>query len=78
MAVPLPFLIVALFGGAISLSRRVPEIPRRYDPGYVDGPGARAIDATKAREQLACQILLFMSAPMIAMEDTRKYPIVLL
>ncbi|HEU4374001.1 MAG TPA: carboxypeptidase-like regulatory domain-containing protein [Telluria sp.] len=66
VVVPLPFVIIALFGGAISLSRRVPEIQKRADPAYAGSADEPALAATEARELLAFQILQFVSAPLIA------------
>ena len=66
LVVPLSVLIVALFGGAISLSRRVPEIQKRVEASYVSMPDQLPLKPEEAREQLAFQILQFMAAPLIA------------
>lgn len=66
LAVPLPVIIIALAGGAISLSRRVPEYQKRADKSYVGTESAPKIQATEAREYLAFQIMQFLSAPLIA------------
>lgn len=66
VVVPLPFVIVALFGGAVSLSRRVPEIQKRSEPGFAGTVAEPAIDARQAREELVFQIMQFASAPLIA------------
>jgi hypothetical protein len=66
IVVPLPFVIIALFGGAISLSRRVPEIQKRSNPAYVGTTNEPALALNEARELLAFQILQFISAPLIA------------
>jgi hypothetical protein len=66
LVVPLPLVIIALFGGAVSLSRRVPEIQKRSEPGYVGTAAEPAIDARQAREQLVFQMMQFVSAPLIA------------
>jgi len=66
LVVPLPFVIIALFGGAISLSRRVPEIQKRSEADYVATDAEPALKMWEAREELAFQILQFMSAPLIA------------
>lgn len=66
VVVPLPFVIVALFGGAVSLSRRVPEIQKRSEPGFPGSVAEPAIDARQAREELVFQIMQFASAPLIA------------
>jgi hypothetical protein len=66
ITVPFPFLIVALFGGAISLSRRVPEIQRRADTSYVATAEAPKLTCADLREKMLFQIIQFISAPMIA------------
>lgn len=66
VVVPLPFVIIALFGGAISLSRRLPEIQKRSEPGYEGTAAEPAIGMCEAREQLLFQIMQFISAPLIA------------
>lgn len=66
IAVPFPFLILALFGGAISLSRRVPEIQKRADAGYVSTADAPKLSCADLREKLLFQVVQFISAPMIA------------
>jgi hypothetical protein len=66
IVVPLGFVIFALFGGAISLSRRVPEIQKRSEAGYVGTPTEPKLQAGEVREMLAFQILQFISAPLIA------------
>jgi hypothetical protein len=60
VTVPFYFILIALFGAAVSLARRVPEIQRRYvNPNdHLDAPGTR--------ELLVSQILQFLSAPIIA------------
>lgn len=66
VVVPLPLVIIALFGGAISLSRRVPEIQKRSEPGYAGTAAETVLDARQAREELVFQIMQFVSAPLIA------------
>jgi len=66
VVVPLPFIVIALFGGAISLSRRIPEIQKRSEPGYVPTEAEPAMDMRAAREELVFQIMQFISAPLIA------------
>lgn len=66
VVVPLPFVIIALFGGAISLSRRLPEIQKRSEPEYVATAAEPRLGACEAREQMLFQIMQFVSAPLIA------------
>ena len=68
LVVPLYFIVLALLGGAISLTRRVPEYQKRSESSY------QAIATVKepfmtygqVRETLAFQIIQFISAPLIA------------
>jgi hypothetical protein len=60
VTVPFYFILIALFGAAVSLVRRVPEIQRRYLT-----PNDQ-LDAAGTRELLVSQILQFLSAPIIA------------
>jgi carboxypeptidase family protein len=66
IAVPLYFVILALIGGAISLSRRVPEIQKRSENNYVGTPNEPKLQPEEVRESLAFQVLQFISAPLIA------------
>lgn len=66
VVVPLPLVIIAMFGGAISLSRRVPEIQKQSEDGYVGTVAKPAIEKHEAREQLVFQIMQFVSAPLTA------------
>lgn len=66
LVVPLPLVIVALFGAAISLTRRVPEIQKQSDENYVGTAAQPALTPTEATERLAFQIMQFVSAPLIA------------
>jgi len=66
LVVPLPLLVIALFGAAVSLSRRVPEIQKQSEPGYIGTTAQPALTATEAREYLTFQIMQFISAPLIA------------
>lgn len=66
IVVPLPYVIIAMFGGAISLSRRVPEIQKRSEEYYISTGLDFKLQPGEVREQLAFQILQFISAPLIA------------
>lgn len=66
IVVPLPFVIIALFGGAISLSRRIPELQKRAEQTYVATPDAPKLTHAELREKLLFQIVQYVSAPMIA------------
>lgn len=66
LIVPLPFVMIALFGGAISLSRRVPEIQKCSEEGYLGTVTEPVLPPGEVREKLAFQIMQFISAPLIA------------
>ena len=66
LIVPLPFVMIALFGGAISLSRRVPEIQKCSEVDYIGSATEPKLPAGEVRERLAFQIMQFISAPLIA------------
>jgi hypothetical protein len=66
MVVPLPFLFIALVGGAISMSRRVPEIQKRSEAEYLGTLTEPKLLPCEVRERLAFQILQFVSAPLLA------------
>lgn len=66
LVIPLYFLVLSLIGGAISLTRRVPEYQRRYSIHYVPAEGKPKLDRATVREYLAFQIMQFVSAPLLA------------
>jgi hypothetical protein len=66
LVVPLYFIVLALIGGAVSLTRRVPEYQKRYSNQYVPVEGKPRLDRATVREYLAFQILQFLSAPLLA------------
>ncbi|MBI3528380.1 MAG: choice-of-anchor D domain-containing protein [Betaproteobacteria bacterium] len=61
LAVPLYFVVLALVGSAVSMTRRVPEYQERTGPDT-----SQPITNGKAREYLVLQILQVVSAPLIA------------
>jgi hypothetical protein len=60
ITVPLYFIIVALVGASISLTRRVPQYQRQF----LDN--SKPFAASEMREHLVLQILQFLSAPFLA------------
>jgi hypothetical protein len=60
VTVPFYFILLALLGAAVSMTRRVPEYQKRF----LDE--ADEFWAPEARQRLVFQILQFVSAPMIA------------
>jgi hypothetical protein len=65
--VPLYFVIFALIGGAISLTRRVPEYQRRSSHAYVPSKDKPKLTPDQVREYLVFQIVQFISAPLLAL-----------
>jgi hypothetical protein len=66
LVVPLPFIIIALFGGAVSMSRRIPELQKRSEDNYTGTDAEPKLQPAEVREMLAFQLLQFLSAPLIA------------
>jgi hypothetical protein len=64
--VPVYLVILALFGGAISLTRRVPEYQKQAARGYVEVENAPKLEPYRLREYLIFQIVQFISAPLLA------------
>jgi hypothetical protein len=67
LVIPLYFVVLSLIGGAISLTRRVPEYQKRYSVNYVPTEDKPKLDRASVREFLAFQILQFVSAPLLAL-----------
>lgn len=66
LVVPLYVIILAMIGGAISLTRRIPEIQMRASVNYVLTEKMRRLTPQEAREHLIFQIVQFISAPYLA------------
>jgi len=66
LVVPIYFVIVALLGGAVSITRRVPEYQKQSTPDYKGNEKQPFIDTSELREYLVFQILQFLSAPLVA------------
>jgi hypothetical protein len=66
LLVPLYVIIIALMGGSISLTRRLPEYQKRANPEYVPTAKEPKLSQHEFREYLAFQIIQFISAPLIA------------
>ena len=67
LAVPLFVVVLAFVGGAVSLSRRIPEYQRRSDPKYDPLPNEPRMAAHQARESVVFQIMQLVSAPFLAL-----------
>lgn len=66
LLVPLYVVILALMGGSISLTRRLPEYQKRANPEYVSTEEEPKLSQHEFREYLVFQIAQFVSAPLIA------------
>ena len=66
VAVPLFVVVLALIGGAVSISRRIPEFQRRNDRNYVPSADEPGMPAFRVREAVVFQIMQLVSAPFLA------------
>lgn len=66
VAVPLFVVVLALIGGAVSISRRIPEFQRRNDPSYVATAEEPFMPPYRVRESVVFQIMQLVSAPFLA------------
>lgn len=66
LLVPLYVIILALMGGSISLTRRLPEFQKSANPVYVSTEKEPKLTQHEFREYLIFQIVQFISAPLIA------------
>lgn len=67
LVVPFYLIILSMFGGAISLTRRIPEYQKQSSSGYVGTKKAPFLTPPMLREYLVFQIVQFISAPFLAM-----------
>jgi len=66
LTVPLFVLVLALIGGAVSLSRRIPEYQRRNNMAYVPTDAEPFMPAFRVREAVVFQTMQLVSAPFLA------------
>ena len=66
IAVPLFVVVMALIGGAVSISRRIPEFQRRSDLQYVSTEKEPFMPPYRVREAVVFQIMQLISAPFLA------------
>ncbi len=66
LAVPFFVLVMAFIGGAVSLSRRIPEFQRRLHPSFQPSAAEPGLRAFEAREEVVFQIMQLVSAPFLA------------
>jgi Carboxypeptidase regulatory-like domain len=66
LVVPVYLVMLALFGGAVSLTRRVPEYQKQAADDYVATENAPKLRPHRLREYLIFQMVQFISAPFVA------------
>lgn len=66
LLVPLYFVILALMGGSISLTRRLPELQKQAGAEYSATARQSKLTQYEFREHLIFQIVQFISAPFLA------------
>lgn len=66
LVVPFYLIVLSLVGGAVSLTRRIPEYQKQSAAGYVGTKDAPLLTPAQLREYLVFQIIQFISAPFIA------------
>ena len=66
LVVPLYVVVLAVFGGAVGMSRRVPEIQLGAAASAKKENSEQAISAIEARERVMFQIMQVLAAPLIA------------
>lgn len=68
LVVPFFVLVLAFVGGAVSLSRRIPEYQRRLHPDYQPAPTDKEgkMQPFEAREYVVFQVMQLVSAPFLA------------
>ena len=66
LLVPLYFIILALMGGSISLTRRLPELQKMASSAYVATESQPKLSQHEFREYLIFHIVQFISAPFLA------------
>jgi len=64
--VPLYVILIALLGGSVSLTRRLPEYQEQASAEYVATEKNPKLSQHKFREYLIFQIVQFLSAPLLA------------
>lgn len=64
--IPLYFIILALMGGSISLTRRLPELQKQVSDEHIATKHQPRLTQYEFREHLIFQIVQFISAPFLA------------
>lgn len=65
--VPYYVVLLAMLGGAIALTRKIPEYQKRSEPDYVPTQEQPPLDDRTVREQVVFQIMQLITAPFISM-----------
>ena len=66
LVVPLYVVVLAIIGGVVGMTRRLPEIQRRAAYSVQQQEGGDAISPIAAREMVVFQIMQILAAPLIA------------
>ncbi|MBX3617538.1 hypothetical protein [Nitrosomonas sp.] len=66
LMIPLHFIILALMGGSISLTRRLPELQKQVSDEHIATKHQSHLTQYEFREHLIFQIVQFISAPFLA------------
>lgn len=66
LMIPLYFIILALMGGSISLTRRLPELQKQVSDEHIATERQPRLTQYEFREHLIFQIVQFISAPFLA------------
>ncbi len=66
LIVPLYFIIIALMGGSISLTRRLPELQKQAGSEHIPTETQPKLTQYEFREHLIFQMVQFISAPFLA------------
>lgn len=66
LMIPLYFIILALMGGSISLTRRLPELQKQVSDEHIATKHQPRLTQYEFREHLIFQIVQFISAPFLA------------
>lgn len=66
LLIPLYFIILALMGGSISLTRRLPELQKQAGSEYIATAQQPKLSQYEFREYLIFQMVQYISAPLLA------------
>ena len=66
LVVPLYVVVLAIIGGAVGMTRRLPEIQRRAAHSVQGKQDGDAISPIEAREMVVFQIMQILAAPLVA------------